>query len=233
MSDLVNIAGGSDTAASSTWNAGPCANSTCTPEHVVDVKFDPSGATRWSSVPQNPCPAGHKEWLDVDWAAVQHSSGGSLPISQIALNYFNGNDPGFKPPATNLFLFKTSNDTVGTPVTVVPIANTDEGDDMFFYYSMNPPQKAAKLRFQFSNLVSDPALGCYVSVDEVKVFTSLSSESAPTSDVNTLSIWLIAVLVLFVAVGIPAGVFLYLRQKQLAKRMGTRILGTDGENESR
>ncbi|KAI9335080.1 hypothetical protein BDR26DRAFT_866163 [Obelidium mucronatum] len=232
MADLVNIAGGSATAASSTWNEGPCANHTCDPEKVTDVKFDPTGATRWSSIPIKPCPAKQREWLDVDWSGVQHSSHGSLPISQIALNYFNGHLPGFQAPATNLFVYEKANDTTPIPVNVIPTTDLDD-DDMFFYYTLVPPIKAAKLRFQFSNLVTDENYGCFVSVDEVKVFTSLSSESAPSSEVNSLSIGLIAVLVLFIAVGIPAGVFLYLRQRQLARRMGTKILGTDGEDESR
>ncbi|KAJ3031902.1 UNVERIFIED_CONTAM: hypothetical protein HDU68_010861 [Siphonaria sp. JEL0065] len=232
MADLVNIAGGSATQASSTWNAGPCANSTCASEKVTDVKFDPTGATRWSSLPLKPCPNKQREWLDVDWSGVQHASHGSLPISQIALNYYNGNLPGFQAPATNLFVYEKSNDTTPIPINVVPTTDAND-DDLFYYYTLIPPIKAAKLRFQFSSLVTDPEFGCYVSVDEVKVFTSLSSESAPASDVNGLSIGLIAVLVLFVAVGVPAGVFLYLRQRQLARRMGVKIPGTDGEGESR
>ncbi|KAI8614211.1 hypothetical protein BC830DRAFT_1128487 [Chytriomyces sp. MP71] len=230
--DLVNIAGGAATAASSTWNQGPCANETCISERVVDVKFDPSGSTRWASLPQKPCPAKQSEWIDVDWSQVQTASEGSLPISQVALNYYQGNKPGFKAPASNLFLFVHHNDTTTIPVDVQPLTDADD-EDLFYYYSLMPPVKAAKLRFRFTDLVEDPEFGCFVSVDEIKVFTSLSSESAPASEVNGLSIGLIVVLVLFVAVGIPAGVFLYLRQRQLARRMGTKILGTDGESESR
>ncbi|KAJ3294145.1 hypothetical protein HDU79_011405 [Rhizoclosmatium sp. JEL0117] len=183
-------------------------------------------------MPQKSCPAGYTEWLEVDWSQRQHSSNGSLPISRIGIEYYDGSLSGFKPPTANLFLYEKASDANAMPISVTPMLI--KGDDQkVYYYSMVPPRRAAKIRFQFTDLVSDSKNECYVAVQEVKVFTSLSSESAPTGDMNSLSISLIVILCILLAIGIPAGAFLYLRQRQLAKRLGFKIIGTDGEMDSR
>ncbi|KAJ1567253.1 hypothetical protein HK405_006597 [Cladochytrium tenue] len=82
---------------------------------------------------------------------------------------------------------------------------------------------ASFVRFTFTGLHALNGTNCYVDVDEIKAFTNV--ESGRFSSVPPVFVFL-GVLVIAVLVGV--GAVLFMRQRQLAERMGVRIVGTDG-----
>jgi hypothetical protein len=149
-----------------------------------------------------------------------------------------------------LKLYEDVDSSQGINVEVQPVKD-NEG---FMRFIFPAPINAAKLTLTFTNLIAEHG-SCYVSVDEVKAFTgkiitfflwsnlhlytSLKKSKPVEITMNDIAItgsyiiaaippWAIALIVFTVLVLIGGGVLLFLRQRELAHRMGVRVPLTDG-----
>ncbi|KAI9362037.1 hypothetical protein DFJ73DRAFT_9538 [Zopfochytrium polystomum] len=218
----VNIAGGSDVSASSTCTAalqcpfagahGYCDGTNCSPSKVVDVEIDPHGHTMWLSLPKacGDKPDALSEFILVNWTKAQE---GAVPISSVAIHF-----GPVKPLNTKVILFNGDGDTYGIEATNPPTPSTD-GEE----YVLDEPLPATHVKFEFTGLNKGNESLCYVVVDEIKAFTVFE-----TRRFTSLSPGFLFILVLTVAVLGGLGVVLFMRQRQLAERMGVKIVGTDG-----